>query len=515
MAILEKEIWVGLSNKEIKYYENLGYIIPRILNKYGKLTTPRGSKINIKVDHLQSKSNVKVTKICDCCGKQMPNIKYQTIIISRNNGDGKDRCFECGSIKGGITQKNNIKYENSLEYYSIQNNKNYLLSEFSDKNTKHPSKISFGSEDEYLWNCGKCKSEYSTAISNRTTNNSNCPYCVGQRVNNTNCLWTTHPEIAKSLKNPGIGYEFSAGSGKKVKFKCCNCGNVSNKTIYHVTRKGFTCTRCSDGLSYPEKFMMNVLQQLHINFETQKVFEWSKNITCNDQKLNGTKKYDFYIPSLSMVIETHGKQHYEEESFTHGRTLKEEKKNDKIKEELAIENGIENYIVINCKYSEIEYIKNNIIIQLNNIFEMSGIDWTECGKFACKSLVKIACDLWNCGIKSTVEIGKKLKLSSSCIVRYLKQGVKLSWCDYDPKEVMKNNGRNNGGNNSRKIIQLTINNKLIKEWNSGVEAASSLNISNKIPDVCKGKRKSAGGYKWMYKEDYDKYISEQNKTAIL
>jgi len=34
-----------------------------------------------------------------------------------------------------------------------------------------------------------------------------------------------------------------------------------------------------------------------------------------------------------------------------------------------------------------------------------------------------------------------------------------------------------------------------------------------ISNCCNNKCKKAGGFKWMYKEDYDEYIKQQNESA--
>ena len=74
-------------------------------------------------------------------------------------------------------------------------------------------------------------------------------------------------------------------------------------------------------------------------------------------------------------METHGKQHYEDGfKGCGGRTLEEEQQNDKNKYELAIKNGIkqQNYIVIDCSKSDLEFIKNNIInSRLNELFNLN------------------------------------------------------------------------------------------------------------------------------------------------
>lgn len=53
------------------------------------------------------------------------------------------------------------------------------------------------------------------------------------------------------------------------------------------------------------------------------------------------------------------------------------------------------------------------------------------------------------------------------------------------------------GKNSLKVVQLDKNDKLIKIWDSILEAKETLKI-NHINKVCKGQRKTAGGFKWKY-----------------
>ena len=234
--------------------------------------------------------------------------------------------------------------------------------------------------------------------------------------------------------------------------------------------------------------MINILEQLNIEFKLEKKFKWSNN-----------KRYDFYIPSLNCIIETHGEQHYKEsfskiKSSKKVRTLEEEQENDRIKKELALKNGIEHYIVIDCRKSELEYIKNNILSsKLAKLFDLSNIDWIKVGEFAYGSLVKKACELWNKGIKNTKEIGRKMNLSSYTIVHYLNKGRMLNWCNYDAKKAKY-----------KKIICLTTD----EIFNSIKEAQNKYGIGH-ISSCCQGKQKSAGKHpvtgeslRWMYYEGY-------------
>lgn len=54
---------------------------------------------------------------------------------------------------------------------------------------------------------------------------------------------------------------------------------------------------------------------------------------------------------------------------------------------------------------------------------------------------------------------------------------------------------------SKPILQYTKDGIFIKEWDSATTASKELNISQgNITECCKGKRKSASGFIWRYKE---------------
>ena len=375
--------------------------------------------------------------------------------------------------------------------------------------------------------CDICEDEVSNQLYYQIKNSRNknkdrldrCEKCSSVQIgkqngiaNESNCLATTHPEFAKLFWNVEDTYKYMYRSSKKADFKCPYCLNkVENKIISNVFKRGIPCI-CNDGISYPEKFMYSVLKQLNIEFEFQKTFEWSKDVISDNPKLNGTKRYDFYLHELNTIIETHGRQHFKK-SFEYtgirAKTLEEEQENDRIKKSLALENEIkeEKYIVIDCKCSEMKFIKSNILkSKLNNIFDLSQIDWLKCHEFACSSLVTLTCDLWNEGKKIT-EICEALKLTKPTIIKYLKQGKELLICNYDAKEEIRKSGKKQSENNKKSVIQFSKSGEYICEFESIKQAEKELEINNaNITSVCKGNRSNAGGFIWMYAEDYYKQI---------
>jgi DNA-directed RNA polymerase subunit RPC12/RpoP len=428
--ILETEIWINLHSNNISHFEKIGYEIPRFIDKYGKSRVKKGTKILVKVNDLPIGSKARVTKVCDYCGMNVPNQQYGLILSRRESG--KDRCHACGKIKGGVSRKEAVSYQESFEFFSKENSMLYLLDEYSDKNELKPSQISFGTQTSVIWNCLSCTSEYFMRVSQRTSG-TKCPYCANKKVNHTNDLWKTHSYVAKILLTPEDGHKYTSGSGEKVNFKCLNCGDVNKKIIRDIVRRGYTCHRCGDGVSYPEKFVWNILEQLNVSFETQKSFSWSEN-----------KRYDFFIEGLSnTIVEVHGEQHYTGRFESKGgRTLEEEQENDRLKYKKAMEsNYINNYIIIDARKSEMEYIKSSILnSNMVSLYNLDDIDWLEAHEFACNSLVKNISELWN-SLGSVTEISKIIKLGNLTVRKYLKQGTSLGWCDYDPVEVQINNGK--------------------------------------------------------------------------
>ena len=83
----------------------------------------------------------------------------------------------------------------------------------------------------------------------------------------------------------------------------------------------------------------------------------------------------------------------------------------------------------------------------------------------------------------------------------------LEWCTYS---YNNNYGTRNkvvgeklkNGKCCKKIIQYDLNNNFIKKWNSIAMAHRELKIeSSCICLCCKNKQRTAGGYKWKYKEE--------------
>lgn len=68
--ILSKTIIIKLHKTNTKYYESLGYFIPRYRSKNNQYYVKTGTYIEIKIKHLPPKSTIKILCKCDICGKE-------------------------------------------------------------------------------------------------------------------------------------------------------------------------------------------------------------------------------------------------------------------------------------------------------------------------------------------------------------------------------------------------------------------------------------------------------------
>ena len=257
-----------------------------------------------------------------------------------------------------------------------------------------------------------------------------CPVCSNRIVvKGINDLWTTHPHIAKLLTNPEDGYNIVAGTPKKKSFTCPTCGEKVIQMVDNVTKRGhISCKACDDNISTPNKIMYHLLSQLDIEFETEKSFDWGIN-------KNGNKfKYDFFILKHSIIIEMNGLQHYDRAFHEDSRTLEEEQENDRLKEKLATLNDIKNYIVIDARESDYEYIKNNILSsQLCQILNLSNLDWTTIFLNSSKSFVYEVAKLWNEGY-TVGDMCKTLHFDRNIIRNYLVKATLANLCNYSSEE---------------------------------------------------------------------------------
>ena len=369
---------------------------------------------------------VKITVKCDCCSiEPINNIvykQYQDCVKEH----GQYYCNKC--VDNGYKKTTNFKewcYDNLFIETA-----NRIIFHWDNKlnidengNVINPEDVDFNSlgidGKGYWFKCfGNHKDhlseQKSISIFTKSYNNDfHCKQC--------NSISITHPELEIFLVNKKDALKYSIHSNKKIPMVCPDCGYERERSISQLAELGLRCPICSSGY-YPEKFVFNFLEQLHKNFKTQlnkKTFKWCENY-----------RYDFYLNIINGIIETHGLQHYKE--VKRWGKLINTQENDKNKEKLAKESGIENYIVLDCRKSDMNWIKDSImnspLPQLLN-FKEEDINWLKCHWYGCSGTIKKTCDLWNRGVRDIKDLINKLNIPESTILRHIKQGIELCWCE--------------------------------------------------------------------------------------
>ncbi len=112
--LLTKEVEVVLSSSNSKHYSDLGYDIPKTKDKRGRYTTPKGTKITVKVEDLPKGSSVNIQYKCDICGEVI-SLAYGEYCKSQKNSITKiDACNDCKIIKTRMSIKEKYGVDNML-----------------------------------------------------------------------------------------------------------------------------------------------------------------------------------------------------------------------------------------------------------------------------------------------------------------------------------------------------------------------------------------------------------------
>ena len=263
----------------------------------------------------------------------------------------------------------------------------------------------------------------------------NCPKCFGKLysrvISGINDMATTNPELIPLLKNPDDAYRYKTNTNKKIYFICPICGNEIYKTGNEVSMHGLQCKYCSDGFSYAEKFMKSILNQLKVDYIHQYNPDWAHPY-----------RYDFYfkVNNKKYIVEMDGGLGHG--NFTlNGKQDITGKQIDEKKDALAKLHNIK-VIRIDCNYIDIEnrydYIKEHILIsEVAQILNLSKINFSLCRVVAEKSMFISVCDLVKQGMRSFVEIAKRLEISNSTVSRYLKIACESGYLNMDYKNLKK------------------------------------------------------------------------------
>lgn len=356
----------------------------------------------------------------------------------------------------------------------------------------------------YKYKCNKCGYDEGWISEGHLIAGRGCSCCgynskiIVEEINSIVANQETHWMIPYFQGGYNEAKLYTKSSHKKITPICPHCGRIKDKemiinNIYKT--KSIGCPECGDGQSYPNKFMFNLLEQLIVKFEKEYSPHWIK-----------PKKYDYYfeLNDKKYIIEMDGGWHKTDNKMS-GQTKEKSKFIDDEKDRLAKDNGTE-VIRIDCEFSDIELIKNNILnSKLSHIFDLSNIDWQKCEEFALSNLVKITCDYKkNNPNLTTPEICNILKLSTPSVVKYLKKGTKLGWCNYDPKIESFKRSSKSGKMNGKQVeifkdnISLGIFKSATELQRKSVDLFNIKLLQGSISSVCLNIKKHYKGYVFKY-----------------
>lgn len=231
------------------------------------------------------------------------------------------------------------------------------------------------------------------------------------------------PEFAKWFVDPSVPRRVPPFSKEKADFYCQQCGNVvrdlSVSNIYQ--RRRIACALCSDGVSYPERFVGAVLRQMGISFQRQYCVRYEKG---------GKGKrylYDFFDEDRGLILETHGQQHFEMHCFDKmgGQGLEAVQKNDAEKEAFAREVLGCDYIWLDCRKSEPEWIRREIEKKLT-FYPLERVDWKAAQQETHTSLTLRIVALYNEGVP-LADIAKQVQLYKTTVCTKLRRAKKAGF----------------------------------------------------------------------------------------
>jgi len=206
---------------------------------------------------------------------------------------------------------------------------------WSKKNKKHPSEVFLNTHTEYIFDCDVCNHDFEKPL-NRINLGEWCPYCSSTKLcsdeNCEQCYYKSFESHERSKfwseKNEKLPGEVFLNAEKLYIFNC-EYGHEF-EMIPGKVNSGRWCPKCN---RKTESKLFNYLNSHYNDTVHQIKFDW-----CRNELTNKHLPLDFYIPSLNLVIELDGPQHFEQistwKSPEHTRSF------DVYKMEQCLANGI-------------------------------------------------------------------------------------------------------------------------------------------------------------------------------
>ncbi len=478
-ALLYGRFPCPLCKKEKK--EAIADTLRRSHKDYEKMVLKLNSYVELLTKY--KSGNDMITYRCKDCG-------YTDTIFAANLLR-KRPCVNCGKSTNSISE---------MEYKERLKNVNSSIS-FTGKLKSLNSVLHF--------KCNADGEEWDDVARNVLI--TGCKVCNGSKRNTL-----VYNKQLTELNSYVFPIEEYISSTKKIIHKCNKCKHEFKESptnlLAKLNKNLGICPMCSDGISYPNKishFLLNQLSDQLLFHQCEYSPEWCLYVDFEGNIHNG--RYDNYVimkNGYKILIEMDGGFHNNDNTLS-GQSKELSQYIDKQKDELAIKNGYR-VIRIDCNYNNVdrfEYIKKSIQSnrELNNLFDISNINWSEILLKCEKSYFLESCKMWDNGNDINI-IANELGLCLDTIRGYLNRGSKNGICTYNPQEEYEKSFIKIKKKISKPCICLETN----KIFKSISDAGKYYNINNSsISECCRGNRKSAGGKTWDFY-----FYNEENMIAI-
>ena len=192
----------------------------------------------ITLDMVSSGDRHKYWWKCKKCGNE-----WQASLEKRSIGEGCPKCARKNAAKKtsmkAIEKNGSLaeKYPEVAAEWEYEKNEEYM-----------PETIAANANKKVWWICSKGHS-FQARVADRTAKSSRCPYCSGKKpiVGETD-LATTNPELLLDwdYEHNGTPENYTAGSNKRVYWKCHICGHEWPTPVYSRAQNGRGCKVCAD-----------------------------------------------------------------------------------------------------------------------------------------------------------------------------------------------------------------------------------------------------------------------------
>ena len=320
------------------------------------------------------------------------NFNFKVIKNIDENGNAEILCM-CNKCKSSFTRKFrtlrfcNIKCEKCE--YTVHNKlkEDFVLNFIKNKNYEIISGEYKNEDSVFVLKCKDCGNIVKTTYKKLKQQKKGCLVCQYNKIRKDDKTFKT--ELKEKYNGNIESLESYKGTNNRIKVKCKICDNEWYATPDSLVNKGIGCHICAKGVSYPNKFMKNLL--LLFKDVIGKIEEEKQLNKINKNWTLGKHKFDFLI-NEKIVIEMDGGLHKNYLDI------------DKLKDEFAKKNNLE-MIRINCDYPSIktrfEFIKNNTLnSKLGKILSLDKITNEQWEKINEKSITTYKKEIYDFYIKN-------------------------------------------------------------------------------------------------------------------